>query len=363
MKILHVITDLKTGGAEKLMVDLLPKLKKSGHTVALCVFNGEEMPFLCQIRNQGIAVHSFGEKPNYYNPLNIFKLIRLSRNFDIVHTHNTAPQLFGAVSSFFSKCKWILTEHTTTSHHRIWWYNPIERWMYHCYDKVVCISEAVKESTMPIVGKRYQHIEVIPNGIEISKYRNAEAFNRFSIGMQDSDKKIIMMVGRYSYQKDQATIIKAISILPGNIELWLAGYGETEDMLQQLAIKLNVRERVHLLGMRSDVPSLLATADIVVQSSHIEGFGLAAVEAMASGKPVIATDIPGLNDVVSGAGLLFEHENERQLAMHISNLLTDHTLYNEIARRCKKRATMYSIDQMADNYIRVYNQCISQTIN
>ena len=358
IKILHVITDLNTGGAEKLLVDLLPRIQAEDQKAELCVFNSTDTPLLRHVRDTGIKIHSFGKKPDYYNPRHIIQLIKLSKGFDIVHTHNTAPQLFGAIASLFSKCKWIITEHTTTSHHRVWWYRPIERWMYRRYNNVICISEGVRESMMAIAGKKYARSEVIPNGIDLDKFKSAQEADKFAIGSSNPNKKILLMVGRYSYQKDQATIIRSLTLLPQEVELWLAGYGETEELLKNLVDELKLKDRVHLLGMRNDVPNIMAVADIIIQSSHIEGFGLAAVEAMASGKPVIASDIPGLHDVVDGAGLFFEHANHKQLADIISQLLGNPTLYEKFVDEGRKRAEIFSIDTMAKKYIESYKKCL-----
>ncbi len=353
MKILHVITDLDTGGAEKLMVDLLPRMAARGHEVELCVFNGSPTPLLEAIRSRGITVHSLGLERNYYSPKHIAQLARLARNYDIVHTHNTAPQLFGAIASFFFRAKLFTTEHTTTSHHRVWWYRPVERQMYRRYDRVICISEAAKASMQEVAGKERPSATVIPNGIDLDIFRKAEPVDKASINTSQQSR-VILMVGRYSYQKDQATIIRAMKELPADTELWLAGYGETQPQLEALTLELGLNDRVHLLGMRSDVPSLLRAADIVVQSSHIEGFGLAAVEAMAAGVPVVASDVEGLAQVVDGAGLLFEHENHHQLAMHISRLLADPSLRNRLIEKGLARAAGYGIDRMTDAYLKAY---------
>ncbi len=76
---------------------------------------------------------------------------------------------------------------------------------------------------------------------------------------------------------------------------------------------------------------------------------------MASGKPVIATDIPGLHEVVSGAGLLFEHENYHQLADHISKLLDDTAMYEELSNKGLERIRLYGVEQMANKYTEIYH--------
>ena len=154
------------------------------------------------------------------------------------------------------------------------------------------------------------------------------------------------MVGRYSYQKDQATVIRAMAMLPSDVELWLAGYGETHEKLQLLADELHVSDRVHLLGMRTDAPNLLKACDVVIQSSHIEGFGLAAVEGMAAGKPVVASNVQGLAQVVEGAGILFPHEDEKALAGTVQQLLNNPAFYSNIADKCRKRAASFDITSM-----------------
>ena len=99
MKILHVITSLRTGGAEKLMVDLLPRLKQKGLDVELLLFDGTDTPFRRDAEAAGIKVHDLGKGGSVYSPLHLFRLIPFLRKYDVVHTHNTAPQLFAAIGS------------------------------------------------------------------------------------------------------------------------------------------------------------------------------------------------------------------------------------------------------------------------
>jgi len=109
------------------------------------------------------------------------------------------------------------------------------------------------------------------------------------------------------------------------------------------------------LGNRGDVPDLLAQSDIAVQSSHWEGFGLAAVEAMASGLPTVASNVSGLRDVVGGAGVLFSSGDERELADRILQLIDDRNLYVRTSAACLERAKEFDINRMVENYIEIYN--------
>ena len=99
MKILQVITSLYIGGAEKLIVDMVPLYREQGHQVDVLLFDGTETTFKKQLRAKGVTIYEFSQGGWVYNPLYIFKLIPFLRKYDIVHTHNTASQLFAAFGS------------------------------------------------------------------------------------------------------------------------------------------------------------------------------------------------------------------------------------------------------------------------
>lgn len=93
-------------------------------------------------------------------------------------------------------------------------------------------------------------------------------------------------------------------------------------------------------------------------SSHWEGFGLAAVEGMAAGKPVVATDVPGLAEVVQGAGILFPHEDEKTLALVLRRLMEDKTYYQQIVNQCMLRVSQYDIRKTVGAYLEIYKKLV-----
>ena len=142
MKILHVITSLRTGGAERLMVDLLPLLAQKGHQVHLLLFDGTRTPFFEMLESKGITIYSLGKgEQAMHNPLLIFKLRKLLKGYDVVHTHNTPCQLLVALASYNTPIKFVTTEHNTNNRRRSWsWYRPIDLWMYSRYKHIICVS-------------------------------------------------------------------------------------------------------------------------------------------------------------------------------------------------------------------------------
>ena len=272
------------------------------------------------------------------------------RGYDIVHSHNTACQYFVALASFFSKCKIYTTEHNTSNRRRNIWWLMLDRWIYGRYDKVVCISELTKKNLIQHIGISFEDkCVIIYNGIDL------KTFAGISSSPITNEKKVLM-VSAFREQKDQKTLIKAMKELPSDYVLELAGGGDERliDECKQLVHELQLNERVEFMGVRTDIPSLLAESDVVVLSSHYEGLSLSSLEGMASGKPFVASDVEGLRDIVSGYGVLFPHGDSKVLATEIRRLCEDTVYAKQVAVRCQARAKMFDIEVMVQNYLYLY---------
>lgn len=357
MKILHVITSLRIGGAEKLMVELLPRIKAEGHEVDLLLLDGTDTPFRCDVENAGIKVFDLGKGGSVYSPLRLLKLIPYLRKYDVVHTHNTAPQLFAAVGSLLCQAVLCTTEHNTSNRRRCWrWYAPIDRWMYSRYCMVICISQKAEDNLRKFIGKSKAHISTINNGIDLSKYVDATASAELE-SIAPSCRKIIMVAG-FRWEKDQDTLVWALTKLPEQFHLFLVGDGVRRAHLETLTKELSLEDRVHFLGLRTDVPNLLHAADYVVMSSHFEGLSLSSVEGMSVDKPFLASEVDGLREVVDGAGILFPKGDYEALAGELLKLDSDPNYSRQVAERCKRRAASFDIDKMVDGYLAIYKKLI-----
>lgn len=357
MKILHVITSLRIGGAEKLMVDLLPRIKAEGHEVELLLFDGTGTPFRRDIENAGIKVFDLGKGGSVYSPLRLLKLMPYLKKYDIVHTHNTAPQLFAAIGSMLCQVVLCTTEHNTSNRRRGWrWYAAIDRWMYSRYCRVICISQKAEDNLRKFIGKSNALISTINNGIDLSKYTGASASAELE-SIAPGSRKIIMVAG-FRWEKDQDTLIRTLTKLPEQFHLFLVGDGVRRAQLEALTKELSLEDRVHFLGLRTDVPNLLHVADYVVMSSHFEGLSLSSVEGMSVDKPFLASDVDGLREVVEGAGILFPKGDCEALAGELLKLDSDPNYSRHVAERCKRRAADFDIGKMLDGYIDIYKGLI-----
>ena len=165
------------------------------------------------------------------------------------------------------------------------------------------------------------------------------------------------------------TLIRALALLPETYHLFLAGGAETpEDERTLLASKqltqtLNVDDRVSFMGVREDIPELLAACDVAVLSSHFEGFGLSAVECMACGKPLIASNVKSLDTVVSGAGLLFPQGDAEALAECIREVCENPGKARETGILGKARAQKYDLARTVRNYHDLYRSIAKKKEN
>lgn len=354
-RILHVITSLRTGGAEHLMVDLLPLLHSSrNNTVELLVFDGRCTPFMEELKSRGICIHKLGYGGSMYHPKYIFKLIQYMGQYDIIHTHNTACQLFVPISKMlsFTRKPLVTTEHSTNNRRRSkWWCKPLDRWMYNRYAAVICIADQTRASLEQYLGKK-KNFYTIWNGVNFAR------FSRAVKNIAEQKDFVVTMVAGLRIEKDHETLLRAIAQLPANYRLQLVGDGERKEVLKVMCKELGIESRVSFLGVRMDVPDILEQSDVAVLSSHWEGFGLAAVEAMAAGRPLVATDVGGLHDVVNGAGLLFPHGDDKALAEKIQWLCEHPDEYRQIALKCQERASKYDISIMARKYLELYKTIV-----
>ena len=163
------------------------------------------------------------------------------------------------------------------------------------------------------------------------------------------------MVAGFRYQKDQETLIRAMTHLDSSdFELWLVGDGERRHILENLVSELKMDSCVRFLGWRQNVAEVLHAADVVVMSSHFEGLSLSNIEGMAVGKPFIASDVDGLREMTEGYGVLFPHGDAKRLAEIIQQLHDDNNYYQRVADKCYERARQFDISQMVMQYNDVY---------
>lgn len=348
MKILHVITSLEIGGAQRLLSDLLP-LQVKTEDVALLVYERVDNDFERKVVDAGVKIISLDEH-NFHNPSVIIKMRKIFKEYDVVHAHLFPTVWWASLAARGLKVKMVYTEHSTSNSRRGKWYlRPIEQFMYARYNKIISISKQTQDALCSWLKSKDERFVVIYNGVDIARFASVK---------KPLIPKSLIMVSRFASSKDQETVIKAMKQIDTEASLRFVGDGENLEHCIRVAEELGLSDRVQFLGARSDVAELVAESYIGIQSSNWEGFGLTAVEIMACCKPVIATNVDGLKQVVEGAGEVFQLGNVNELAVRVNALLKDETYYQRCAEACRKRASQYDIQQMVDKYLKVYQEIV-----
>lgn len=358
MKILHIITSLQLGGAETLVVNILTRFHNEGHEVGVVVFNGKRTDLMSRLEKECPSCKIYRLGKSYYNPWYIIKLMRIMRQYDIIHTHNSSPQLFAAIANIICKKKLVTTEHSTNNRKREQGglLRLLDKWMYRQYDQVICISQIAENKLISYLeNSSKNNIGTINNGIDVETFYQANPIEGLKSG-----KFTTVMVAGFREAKDQDTVICAMSLLPNNqYELWLVGDGVRRNKLEKLVSDLNIKDSVKFMGFRTDIPNILRTADAIIMSSHWEGLSLSNIEGMSAGKPFIASNVNGLREVTGGAGILFPKGDARALAHIIQHLASDSAYYHKTASDCLNRARQYDIKKTVQDYLKVYHSILN----
>jgi hypothetical protein len=369
LKILHIINSLAAGGAEKLIEEILPLMNNlEGIKADVLLLTDDKNAFQESLKSKGVKVDVISLK-KIYSPLNIFKIKTYIEegNYDIVHSHLFPTQYWVGIAKTLLKskeAKFVTSEHSSNNRRRRkFYFRPIDRYIYSKYDCIICVTDRVRLNLINWIKPKTQEQEkfiVINNGVNINKYKEAIPYEKSELCSTFTQNiKLICMVGRFSEAKDQPTLIKAIEKLPEDVHLLLIGEGPLKQQNQNLAKKIGIDNRVHFLGLRNDVDRILKTSDIVVLSSNWEGLSLASIEGMASGKPFIASKVEGLEEIVGGYGLLFEHGNSEELSSILEKLLNNDDFYKDICVKCSIRAEEFNINFMIKLMLSMYDTLLN----
>jgi len=357
MKVLHIINSLFTGGAEKLLIDSLALYRENDIEVDLLLLNDEQTPFYERIANSFEGKILVTKTSSIYDPCNVYKIAKLMKYYDLVHVHLFPALYWVALAKMFSysSIPLVFTEHSTNNK-RISniLFRQIDKFIYKQYSQISAITPEVKLALTKNLGLVNEIVPVIYNGIDINRIEHAQAYKKSDF-FSDKNIKILIQVSSFQTQKDQKTVINSLQFLPANYVLLLVGEGVLRAECENLVINYQLNDRVKFLGIRMDVPELLKTSDIVIQSSNWEGFGLAAVEGMAAGKPVIASNVDGLKDIVFNNGLIFTKGNAKELAEQILSL-EDKDYYEQIAQQCHAKSQEFGIQKMVDSFVKLYKE-------
>jgi glycosyltransferase involved in cell wall biosynthesis len=377
MRIIHVISRLNYGGAAALVAQWSTYLKlHTEHQVDVCTVYSKGQ-FAEQLESQGITVYSLDLEPagNRYHPRRkydfrvVLPLARLVRdgNYDILHAHLFPTSLFVALVSFFaSRPRYIFSEHSVFNRRRRFGLFKILDWsIYRRYAQIVAVSEEVCEALLRWLPGLGDKVQVVPNSVDPARFRVPDSQlhpirQELRINEEERD---ILYAGRLIPAKGPDVLLEALLHLSAenmSIRVLVAGDGPLEETLRKQATVSALDGRVTFLGLRKDIPLLLNLADLVVLPSRWEGLPIILLEAMAARRPVVATAVGGIPEVIEHgvSGWLVPPEDPLVLAEAIALLLESpdlcECLGDEAFRRvCAQYSAEVTIKKFVDIYFNV----------
>ncbi len=199
-------------------------------------------------------------------------------------------------------------------------------------DRYIAVSEEMARGLRPVCLFSRRKVQVIHNGISLLQFSRPAGMTLQAVPSRATGRPIVLTISRLDRPKGLSDLLAAAALVPGSIFL-LAGEGRERAALEEQARTLGVADRVLFLGHRDDVPDLLAACDVFVLPSHYEGLPISVLEAMAAGKPVIATAVGGTKEVVlnDDTGLLVPPRDPPALARAIRAILSDPAFAKRLA--------------------------------
>jgi len=379
LNIFFVVGSLDLGGAENQLTLLIQHLRKIDHICTVFSLQGEGI-LKKKLAQGGVSLISGGFKkgdlrraPWKLIPAQI-KLIKAIYRIkpQIIHAYLPLTSFLGVLAGrIFGKCIVITSRRALGKHQdRFPFFKPFDmaaNLMSHC---ITVNSLAVKKDLLSRERIGDSRIVLIYNGIDIDRFR-ADSFVRRTwrsrMGVSDTQKVIIFVANLIPY-KGHKDFLHAASMVVSqhpDVRFWLVGEDRgLQPELEQLAQRLNITIRVSFLGQRLDIAELLTASDILVLASHEEGFSNVILEAMATGLPVIATQVGGNSEaVVTGeTGWLCPAGNPSAMALKMMDLLQDSEKALDWGQNGKNRVkSLFSVERLISDHLALYRRLLAET--
>jgi len=346
--ILHISRTMDIGGAERIVYQLSSDLKDEFDSVHVASTGGLWESELSAKEIQHHKILDIDSK----NPLTVIKILysigQIIKNNEItiVHTHHR-------MAAFYIRLLKLVHPkliHVYTAHNVFKDKLPLYGFALK-NAKSVAVGEAVNKNLKEDVG--ITDSRVIYNGV-VLKETDDQVDEIISYGGIK-----LGCIARLSEQKGLTYLLDAMSLLTiKDIRLFIVGEGELRNELENKVEELDLQDSVTFLGYRKDIVECINSFDFCVLPSVFEGFGLVAIEAFMNSKTLVATDIPGLNEVVTNKnGVLVPAKDPAALASAIDKLATDATLRQELASQAKKDyENRFSYPMFLENYRALYRE-------
>ena len=354
INIMILIVSMPVGGVERQILSIASRLNREQYNPVICCIRdlgdlGEEAG---RTGIKTFALHLM--KSNRFSPCIAWRIMKMLRehNTHILWTHQYVANMYGRMASIPAG-----TPAVVSNFHALYDNPKMHRRLFNHVlsyrtDAMVAVSGAVASDIRTYDRVREEKIRVIHNGIDLSLFDThvSKSDCRAQLGLSEQDV-IVGTTGRLSKEKNHTVMIDALLSMPGHVKGLIIGDGPLRKKLKEAG-----GDRICFTGqMEYDlIPRALHAMDIFCAPSLWEGFGIAAVEAMASGLPVVASDIATHREVLGEAGLFFSEGDAGALAAALTTIMDDAALRGSLEKKAIERAGRFSMDETVNAYDRLF---------
>jgi glycosyltransferase involved in cell wall biosynthesis len=374
-RLLHIVGESRFGGAAKIILGLAEMARQVGWQVDVLT---TDPLFQEAVRQRGLGLVALDVVRREIRPVwDVAGLIRLRsflsrHNYDMVHTHTSKGGFVGRLAARLAGVPVVVhTAHGFAFHESTpacvrRFYSTLERIASGWCDRIISVSEFHREWAIQLKICSPLRIVAIPNGIPECRRTasNVRAELRKQLGVSNSEL-LFLNVSRLVAGKGLEYLLEAVGLLPSNrkhIRFVIAGEGPQRKRLEQLASRLMLKDRLIFTGFRDDVGDLLAACDAVVLPSLREGLSISLLEAMAAGKPIVATSIGSHREVAAHAevALLVRPADSLRLCEAILRLSGDQNMADRLGRNAQAvYRRFYTEERMLRSYRQLYLDLLS----
>ncbi|UUO23431.1 glycosyltransferase family 4 protein [Colwellia sp. M166] len=352
LKIIHIVSSLNVGGAERFVIDLGEKQLSLGNEVAILSFSSNDDPLVEIAKSKAIEVHSIERAASFFGQL---KILLTLKKFDIIHIHTAyALKPLSIVMKIIGGNRCVYTRHGAAPNNSLEWQK-----IHQNFKPYIKAMSFVSQESAEIFKSNYPWhdipMSVVDNGVLLP--------DLVSVNRVSENKLHIGSVGRLVPLKHQISLLKALSILPKEIQqliqLHIFGDGECDQKLRAFAKDNLLEANIRFYGMVTERDQIYPTFDCLVVTSETEGLSLVIMESMAYCKPVIATSVGGNPKLVkhNENGWLVDYDDHEQLAKllcHLSENVQQVTAFGLSAREYITKN--FSLATAVNKYAEIYQK-------
>ncbi|OGQ87751.1 MAG: hypothetical protein A2512_10565 [Deltaproteobacteria bacterium RIFOXYD12_FULL_56_24] len=370
MKVLHVITTINRGGAENHLVELVRGQVEQGLQVVVAYLKGDGY-WANELRNLGVRVESL-QLEHYGESAPMWRLRNLIRQckHDIIHAHMPPAELYTRLAVMFLRPApvMVISKHNDEPFYRGLGQRVVGAWVARRAARMIAISDAVNTYACTHLKMPAAHVVTVHYGIDPLPFEQVEDGRRLALRAEwgiPFEAWVIGTVARLVPQKALHTLLTGYAQYRVQARhpsrLVLVGRGPLETELKSLAQQLGLADEIIWAGFREDIPVVMKAFDTFALTSSYEGFGLVLLEAMAAGRPVVATAVSAIPEIVEDGetGLLCRSSDVDGLARALLQL-EDASLRARLGAAGHERAVeCFALTRMAENTLAVYQECLA----